>query len=267
LEKSQNPSISSNHLAEARSLVENAQSESITLRILGGLAVRLHCQDFLNLHQNLGREIQFADMDAITLTEDRKKLEPFFKQNGFNPEPRMRRTPAIWAYRNVYVRPDSKSSIDVFFDRLEMSHTIDLRKRLTVDSPTIPLADLLLAKMQIHEINEKDVKDAIVLIRAHEISNNDQESINERYIAQLMSQDWGFYHTVAINFNKTKLLLNDYKIDDTDKNDVLSKVDRLVNTIEKEPKSSTFRLRARIGEKKKWYNEVDETVRDVLEWH
>jgi len=206
-------------------------------------------------------------MDAITLTEDRKKLESFFKQNGFNAEPRMRRTPAIWAYRNVYVGPDSKSSIDVFFDKLEMSHTIDLRKRLSVDSPTIPLADLFLAKMQIHEINEKDVKDAIVLIRAHEISDNEQESINEKYIAQLLSQDWGFYHTVTINLNKTKLLLHDYKIDDTDKNDVLSKVDRLLNRIEEEPKSSTFRFRARIGEKKKWYNEVDETVRDVLEWH
>ena len=247
-------------------MVEKAQSEGISLRILGGLAVRLHCSEFLSLLQNLGRATQFADMDVITLAESQKRLEPFFKQNGFNPEPKMRRTPAIWAYRHVYLRPDGKSSVDVFFDKLEMSHTIDLRQRLAVDSPTIPLADLLLAKLQIHEINEKDVKDAIVLIRAHEIADNDQESINEKYIAQLMSQDWGFYHTVTTNLRKTKLLLQDYKIDQNDKNDVLSKIDRLLSRIESEPKTSMFRLRARIGEKKKWYNEVDETVREVLEW-
>jgi len=247
-------------------LVEKAQSESISLRILGGLAVRLHCLEYLNLLQKLGRVTQFADMDVITLAENQKRLEPFFKQNGFNPEPKMRRTPAIWAYRHVYLRPDGKSNVDVFFDKLEMSHTIDLRQRLAVDSPTISLADLLLAKLQIHEINEKDVKDAIVLIRAHEIADSDQESINEKYIAQLMSQDWGFYHTVTTNLRKTTLLLHDYEIDESDKNDVLSKIDRLLSRIESEPKTSLFRLRARIGEKKKWYNEVDETVRDVLEW-
>jgi len=247
-------------------LVEKAQSEGISLRILGGLAVRLHCLEYLNLLQKLGRVTQFADMDVITLAENQKRLEPFFKQNGFNPEPKMRRTPAIWAYRHVYLRPDGKSNVDVFFDKLEMSHTIDLRQRLAVDSPTISLADLLLAKLQIHEINEKDVKDAIVLIRAHEIADSDQESINEKYIAQLMSQDWGFYHTVTTNLRKTTLLLHDYEIDESDKNDVLSKIDRLLSRIESEPKTSLFRLRARIGEKKKWYNEVDETVRDVLEW-
>lgn len=247
-------------------MVEKAQSEGISLRILGGLAVRLHCLEYLNLLQKLGRVTQFADMDVITLAENQKRLEPFFKQNGFNPEPKMRRTPAIWAYRHVYLRPDGKSNVDVFFDKLEMSHTIDLRQRLAVDSPTISLADLLLAKLQIHEINEKDVKDAIVLIRAHEIADSDQESINEKYIAQLMSQDWGFYHTVTTNLRKTTLLLHDYEIDESDKNDVLSKIDRLLSRIESEPKTSLFRLRARIGEKKKWYNEVDETVRDVLEW-
>lgn len=266
MEKPQKSPISSDIFSEARTLVEKAQSESIILRVLGGLAVRLHSSEFSSLYQNLGRVTEFADMDLITLGENQKKLEPFFRQNGFNPEPRVRRTPAIWAYRHMYLRPDGKSNVDVFFDKLEMSHTIDLRQRLAVDSPTISLADLLLAKLQIHEINEKDVKDAIVLIRAHEMADKDQESINEEYIAQLMSQDWGFYHTVTTNLRKTTLLLQDYQIGQRDKDDVLSKIDRLLARIESEPKTSRFKMRARIGEKKKWYNEVDETVRDVLEW-
>jgi hypothetical protein len=266
LEKTRNPPISLDIFSEARTLVEKAQSEGIILRVLGGLAVRLHCREFLNLHQNLGRATELADMDLITVGQNQKRLEPFFKQNGFNPDPKVRRTPAIWAYRHMYLRADGKSHVDVFFDKLEMSHTIDLRERLTFDSPTIPLADLLLAKLQIHEINEKDVKDAIVLIRAHEIADSDHESINEKYIAQLMSQDWGFYHTVTANLKKTALLLQDYSMDQSDRNDVLPKIDRLLARIESEPKTSRFKMRARIGEKKKWYNEVDETFRDVLQW-
>jgi len=143
-----------------------------------------------------------------------------------------------------------------------MSHTIDFRGRLEVDYPTISLADILLEKMQIHRINEKDVKDSIVLIRAHGLGDTDKESINEAYIAKLLSGDWGFHHTVTNNLNKTKLLLQDYNIPPPDQEDVVSKIDRLLTRIENEPKSSKFKMRARIGEKKKWYNDVDETIRE-----
>jgi len=252
--------------SKATTVVENAQKEGIVLRILGGLAIRLHSQDFPDLFRKLEREVAFADVDLITHDKTRGKLEPFFKRNGFNAEPRVRKTPAIWAYRQIYVEESSGLNADIFFDKLEMSHLIDLRKRLEVDTPTIPIADLLLAKLQIHEINDKDVKDAVLLIRAHQISETDKESINANYIAKLMSEDWGFYHTVTNNLKKTELLVDDYKIDQQDKDDVKSKINQLMARIENEPKTSRFKIRARIGEKKKWYNEVDEAIRDVKEW-
>ena len=164
--------------SKACGLVENAQKEGLVLRILGGLAVRVHSQEFLDLFHKLDREIAFADLDLITHDKTRGKLEPFFKRNGFNPEPRIRKTPAIWAYRQIYVEDGSGLNADIFFDKIEMSHLIDLSKRLEVDTPTIPVADLLLAKLQIHEINEKDVKDAVLLMRAHPLSDSDMESIN-----------------------------------------------------------------------------------------
>jgi len=252
-------------LNEARGLAEKANENGIVLRVLGALAVRIHSPEYASLHQNLGRlggNTEFTDIDVMTYGEFQDKLEPFFKSVGFNPEPRVRRTPSIWAYRQMYLEPKGQFHVDVFFDKLEMSHTIDFRGRLEVDYPTISLADILLEKMQIHRINEKDVKDSIVLIRAHSLGDTDKESVNEAYIAKLLSGDWGFYHTVTNNLNKTKLLLQDYEIPPNDKEDVVSKIDRLLTRIENEPKSSKFKMRARIGEKKKWYNDVDETIRE-----
>ncbi len=267
MEGREKPSFSPEYSSsKACALVENAQKEDLSLRIFGGLAVRIHSQEYQEVFRKLDREIAFADVDLITHDKSRGKLEQFFKRNGFNAEPRVRRTPAIWAYRQIYVEEGSGLNADIFFDKIEMSHLIDLSKRLEVDSPTIPLADLLLAKLQIQEINEKDVKDAVLLIRAHSISDSDKDSINAGYIAKLMSEDWGFCHTLTNNLKKTGLLLDDYSIDRQDKDDVKSKINQLLARIENEPKTSRFKFRARIGERKKWYNEVDEAVRDVKEW-
>jgi len=267
MEKPREPSTSiETHVSEARALVEKAQDQSIILRILGGLAVRMHSQQFLNLYQSLGRTTETADIDAITYSKYQDKLESFFKHIDFNPEPDARRTPVIWGSRQIYVEPRGRFHVDVFFDKLEMSHTIDFRHRLEVDLPTVPIADILLGKMQIHEVNEKDIKDTIILIRAHQLGDSDEECINEKYVAKLLSEDWGFYYTVTKNLEKTKLMLQDYKIDKSDKDDVETKIARLLSRIESEPKTNRFKLRARIGEKKKWYNVVDETFKENQQW-
>ena len=251
-------------ITEAKRLVDGASSNSIPMRILGALAVRIHSPEFVDLHHQLGRlagSTEFTDIDVITYNDTRDKLERFFGSMGYNPEPRVRKTPAIWAYRQMYIEPKGQFHVDVFFDTLEMSHTVDFRNRLEVDYPTISLADLLLEKMQIHHINEKDIKDTIVLIRAHQVGDTDKECINQSYIARVLSGDWGFYHTVSLNLAKTKLLLQEYNVPDKDKIDVEAKIQQLLDRMEKEPKSMKFNMRAKVGEKKKWYNDVDETIR------
>jgi hypothetical protein len=267
MEKELKPTISPENLAaEACAIIEKATYQGLVLRILGGLAVRIHSEQFLGLYEQLDRKMDTADVDAVTYNKYQNKLEPFFKQIDFTPDPSARRTPVIWGSRQIYIDPNERFHVDIFFDKLEMSHTIDLRHRLEADKITVPIADILLGKMQIHQINEKDIKDAIVLIRAHELGDSDGEQINERYVAKLMSEDWGFYHTVTANLEKTKLLLNDYKMNQADKEDVSTKITRLLTIIENEPKNTRFKLRAGIGEKKKWYNEVDETFKEEQEW-
>jgi len=138
--------------------------------------------------------------------------------------------------------------------------------RLELDSPTITVTDIVLEKVQIHEINEKDIKDLIVLFRAHTIGERDEkEVINAKYIAKVLADDWGFWYDATTNLKKVKLFGKKYveegKMDQEDYDDVEKKIDELLEYIEKEPKSKKWQKRAKVGTKKQWWRPVDEVVR------
>jgi hypothetical protein len=165
----------------------------------------------------------------------------------------------MWAQRHFYHDASGQFKIDVFFDKLEMSHTIDFRNRLEMDTPTIPLAELLLEKMQIVQINEKDIKDAIIVLLGHEIGEDDHDHINAEYMASLLSNDWGFYHTTVTNLGKVKLFSSKYQqLSEDERRDIVSKVDFLVKRIDEQPKGGKWKMRARLGTKRKWYRDVEE---------
>jgi len=129
---------------------------------------------------------------------------------------------------------------------------------LELDFPTITPSDLLLEKMQIVQITEKDLKDTMILLREHEIKEHENDVINTKYIAKLLSNDWGFYYTVTTNLKKTKEFLNFFDaLTDEDKNIISEKIDKLLDYIEREPKSLKWKARAKIGTRKKWYREVE----------
>jgi len=242
---------------EAVKIAELSESQGIPLRLMGALAIYVHCSDEAKaLHEALGR--QFTDIDFMT-TVDREKVKKFFLKIGYKPRERFM---AIMAEtRHIYEKPELGIHIDVFFNELDMCHRIDFRRRLLIDYPTISLADLLLEKLQIVEINEKDVKDVIVLLSDHKIGDKDEkETVNAEYIADLLSKDWGFYYTVTTNLNKIKNLADSYNQFLTQNKimDVKSKIDAVLDRIEKKPKTTGWKMRAKIGTKTKWYKEVEE---------
>lgn len=129
---------------------------------------------------------------------------------------------------------------------------------MELDFPTITPSDLLLEKMQIVQITEKDLKDTMILLREHEIKEHENDVINTKYIAKLLSNDWEFYYTVTTNLKKTKEFLNFFDaLTDEDKNIISEKIDKLLDYIEREPKSLKWKARAKIGTRKKWYREVE----------
>lgn len=244
-------------ITEAQKIVDAANKNGITLRIMGAAAVRIHCQKFLKLHKLLQREL--TDIDLMGYSSQGTEVSSLLESLGYIFDKNMRHVAAI-LQRYIFKHPVHEWKVDVFFDKLEMCHTIDFKGRLELDYPTITVSDILLEKLQIVKINEKDIKDVIVLLREHEISESEKEAVNKVYISKLLSKDWGFYYTATSNLKKICNMLNKYSdvLSQEDISDVTGKINSLLDAIEKAEKSSSWKLRAKIGPKVRWYRDVEE---------
>jgi hypothetical protein len=125
--------------------------------------------------------------------------------------------------------------------------------------PTLTLSDLLMEKLQIVRINEKDIKDTIVMLLEHPIANHDKESIDAGYVADMLAADWGFYHTFTMNLSKVETFTRRYEqLQAEDKQHVISEMVKLRQAIEEKPKNLRWKLRARTGTGSKWYRDVED---------
>jgi len=269
-------------LQESQKIVEKAEGEGITLRILGGLGIAIHCQGYRDFAQKLGRVgtnviegQEYSDIDLVSYRSHRDRLKEFFDKLGYAKRRATLSTAA--SERQIYFHPKGWFYVDVFFDKLLVAnHPIDFRGRLELDYPTITVTDMLLEKIQMWEaFSVKDLKDCLLLLRAHGVSQKpEKESVDASYIAKLLAQDWGFWYTATTNLKKIKAFLE--KMDELapqanmdpkqislqDREEIAQKVDKILEAIDKEPKSFGWKMRAKIGTKKKWYNPVErpETV-------
>jgi hypothetical protein len=241
----------------AKEIVEQAQRQKVPIRVMGGCAIRIHCANHLKLHQaDMQRHI--PDLDFLTLAKYRPSLKETLKNLGYRSEVTMVGMP-----RDTYLNDEKAIHLDIFFDKLKMCHTIDFENRLENDFPTLSLADLLLTKLQVVEINEKDVKDVLVLLLEHDLGESDKETVDTRYITKLLSNDWGFYYTVTTNLNKIRNIATERYADmltPQDLETILSRIQSFLSRIEKAPKSTKWKMREKIGTKKLWYSEVEEVA-------
>ena len=236
-------------------LVELAEKRGITLRILGAIAVKKHCPKFSYILDNMEREI--SDVDLMGYKKQLSEIVKMFEDMDYT---------LLWGVqsdqRKIFGDPGSDLKVDIFLDGLYMCHDIDFRSRLCIDNPTISLADMLLEKLQIVQIAEKDIKDVLVLLREHDVGKGDKETINSEYVSKLLSSDWGFYHTTTINLDKFKRFVPKYTVlSAEDKENIESKITKLLETIERRPKSSKWKMRSVVGPKTKWYRDVEDVNR------
>lgn len=250
-------------IEEAQECVKSAKDTGLAIRVMGGLAIFLHCQEYKGLWEKLGRlgKKVFTDIDLVSYQKYRVKLIKFFKNRGYEINQKL-----LYHYgktRQIYYG-EKIPMVEIFFDKLAMNHTIDYKRRLEADTPTVPLAELLLQKLQMVRMNEKDIKDAIILFRAHEIGEDDQDKINKNVLGPSLVSDWGFYYTATENLKKIKNSLATYSVlSNGDIKVIEQRIAELLAYLEEEPKTLKWKSRAIIGSKKKWYNEVDEW--DVIE--
>ena len=242
--------------------IEQAREEGVVLRVIGALAFRIHTPELTDLHRRLGRKTasgdEISDMDFISYRKIRGNVEKFLQKIGYTPDRGAQMLGWVWSERAVYFEPQGKYHADIFFDRLDMCHTIDFKNRLEMDFPTIPLAELTMEKMQIVQINEKDLKDCTALLVGHDVGSDDREVINGQYIAKVLANDWGFWYTMTTNLQKLRTYLTKLNLTLEEREIVDSRVGKLLNLIEQEPKTSAWQKRARTGTSKQWYRDVEE---------
>jgi hypothetical protein len=261
-------------LKEATHIVDQAEEHGLAIRILGALAIRMQTPHKIALHKNLDRlgegAMSFTDIDFIGPKSQRRDIEKFFEKTlGFEVD-----RYALLAAKDRYIYHHSQKPyyVDVFLDTLDFSHEIRFARkkdfhRLLLDKPTITLADLVLEKTQIHDINEKDIKDLITLFAGHEVGTTDKDpkTINEVYIAEILCDDWGFWYDATANLRKVIEFVQKYcdeqLISRDECNLVVARVEKLLKTIEETPKTKNWEKRAKKGTKKQWWKDVEESDR------
>jgi hypothetical protein len=252
----------SEYVGEAINLVQKAQEKGLSIRVLGAVAFRIHCPEHVHIHIQMGREI--TDIDFAAYSKEGEKIEKFLTNGQFQAErQKASLTPGLFAGRHIYENPDTGLHVDIFEDELNMCHVVNFRNRLHLDTPTITLADLTLEKLQIVRINEKDIRDMLMLFAAHPVGDKEAETINGKYIASIMSKDWGFYYTSTMNLAKIRKGQERYKDLFTAKdNELISeRIGHLEQMIEKGPKSLAWKVRSVVGTRVQWYNDVEEVER------
>lgn len=260
-------------IEEGKRLVDEATRRGIPLRLLGGVAIRLHCLEFLDFAKKLMRlgegQQEYTDLDYVSYSKYRDKMKVFFKEMSY--EKRRATLSSAATQRQIYFHLKGWFYVDVFFDQLRAAnHPLDFRGRLDFDTPTITATDLLLEKVQIVFPGEKDVKDTILLLRAHEVSLQEERNrLNAKFVAKKLAADWGFWYTVTTNLKGLKqYVAEDQNLSGEDKQDITAKADSLLQAIDNEQKSTGWKIRSLIGTKKRWYNPVEtsETVGEFGIW-
>lgn len=225
------------------------------LRVIGSLAFQMHCPQFGYLQAAMGRA--YTDIDFGAYSRQAKNITEMMIKLGYEDNREV--YIASEGERAIFDKPGTGLHVDIFYEKLDFCHAIYWKDRLEVDSPTIPLTELLLEKMQIVQINEKDVIDTIMLLIEHPLGDVDKETINIKLAAQLCAKEWGLWRTTTMNLDKVKQLAQSYsQLTPEQKIKVTTQVDQILARLNDEPKSMAWRIRDRVGDRVKWYKDVDE---------
>ncbi len=239
---------------EALRIAQAGQAQGILLRLLGGLAVRLHSPSAQ--HRALARS--YPDIDFATPVRQSQRVEKLFVGLGYEPNKSFNLFNGD--SRLLFYDHANERQIDVFIGAFEMCHHLPITERLAVEPLTLPLAELLLTKLQIVEMNEKDIRDLCALLLDHPLGDNDAETINLARVVGLCSQDWGLWKTVILSIKKVQDFCDAYPLEPGDKATIVQRLDILRMALNESPKPLKWKMRAAIGEKVQWY-ELPEEVR------
>jgi hypothetical protein len=238
--------------AEARRVASALDQSRLQLRLIGGAAIWLRCPSAD--HALLRRE--YADLDFLGLSTQSAEIKQFLIGLGYEADKYFNSLHG--RTRMLFHDTVNGRQVDILLNEMIMCHKLDFRSRINVDPHTLPLADLLLTKLQIVQTNPKDMTDLVTILCDYPIGDQDGESINGRYIARLTAADWGLYRTIQLNLDHIKEFAR--QLPQIGPKPVEGQAEGLWAMIEAEPKSVKWKVRARLGDRVQWY-ELPEEVR------
>jgi hypothetical protein len=239
-------------VAEAGRLLSAARAADVPVRLIGGLAVRLH----------VGTESEpiftreYKDIDLATLRGKSRQVSELMVSMGYEADRLFNATNGH--RRMLFYDTANKRQVDVFVGSFEMCHEIPITERIHLVEHGIPLAELLLTKLQIVDLNAKDQTDILTMLYHHNVTEDDEGHINAGRVAELCASDWGLWRTTKMNVERSLAAAPASGLSEQDQQLVLDRLRRLWQRIEDQPKSGKWKLRNRVGDKKRWYEQPEE---------
>jgi hypothetical protein len=243
-------------LGEALRLIEGANARGIPIRLVGGLAVRYLTPEYPP------RTRAGQDLDLASVSRTRPQLARFLADLGYEPDKRFN---ALYGHKQLYFASPVGRSIDVLVDSMEMCHVVIFRDRIERHPVTLDVTDLLLTKLQIVELNEKDARDALYLLSAFEVQEGDElGAIGLQRIGGIVADDWGWWRTLTMNVERiSELARGDASLPPGGARfDPVEQLGLIGRAAQEVPKSLRWKVRGRVGERKRWYRVPEEDAHD-----
>lgn len=239
---------------EGHRLLGLASEAGLLVRLLGGVAVQISCPEAMR-RPALRRS--YKDLDLAASRRHSRQLQALLKEAGYEANERFNALHG--SSRLLFYDTANQRQLDIFMGTFEMCHKLDLEPRLRIGGLTLGPADLLLLKLQVVELNEKDATDALALLVEFRISPEDMDGcISTDRIGRVCGSDWGWYTTIGDNLGRVLEHAPLILADAADVRTVEERIGTLRAAMDAAPKSGGWRLRARVGRRMRWYEMPEE---------
>ncbi|TAM66963.1 MAG: hypothetical protein EPN48_14950 [Microbacteriaceae bacterium] len=240
---------------EAARLSALAAEQGLTVRLLGGVAVALRAGDALPA----GLRRTYKDLDFVTTKKDAPKWAKVLEAAGYVSDTNFNTLHGSQRY--LHFDTVNNKQLDTFIEEFAMCQVLSFKGRLPKNAQTLAPADLLLTKLQIVEVNDKDLVDTAALFLHHPVERGNQDAIDLDMIQSVLANHWGWYTTISDNLPKVAQRTHSLDLTEEQKVTVIERIDSLLSAIERFPKGLKWRARAVVGRKMPWYD-LPEEVED-----
>ncbi|HYT30356.1 MAG TPA: hypothetical protein VEN82_06230 [Actinomycetota bacterium] len=243
-------------LREVAELIDGATAQGIPIRLVGGQAVRFLTPAFPP------REREGQDLDLASVATVRGELSRYLVERGYVADKQFNN---LYGQKQLYfTSPDGARALDVMIDQLTMCHVLVFKERIARMPYTLDVTDLLLTKLQIVEMNEKDVQDIVYLLAAFPVRGGDEPgTIALDRLGRVLGEDWGWWRTVTRNLEDVASHAGGDLaglIPPAPPFDPVAQATALREHADAAPKSLKWRLRSKVGERVRWYELPEEVA-------